>query len=212
MPVGPRPQPPVGTARVAIHVSRTGAADAINVLWLKLTSAAPAAADLAFEIDAMVAAYFARFTAFISTGSTITEAHATWITGVGQQLSVDHVYSDACTGGTGIDNFSSSAVINWQITDFYRGGKPRSYLPGVPQSGVTDGRTLTTTMRANLAAAALNFMNDVNALSHGGITAVQLGTVRFQAAKVWLTPPVFRPYTGTGVRSQLGTQRRRLNG
>lgn len=210
VPSGSRPHPPVGTARVAIAASRTGAPDALNVFWLNLTSSAPAAADLAFVLDAVVAAYFARFTAFIATGVTISDAKTSWLYATNSVLEVEHAYSDACTGGTGIDNFASSYVLNWHITDYYRGGKPRSYITGVPQSVVTDGRSIAASTRANLAAAAVNFMNDVNALSHGGITAVTLGTVRFQSHLQWLAPPVFKAYTGASTRGVMGTQRRRL--
>jgi hypothetical protein len=101
-------------------------------------------------------------------------------------------------------------VINWAISAYYRGGKPRTYMPGVPQSVVTDGRTLSSAYRSALATDAASFITDVNAITHGGITAVQLGTVSFQVGKNWRTPPIFRPYVGASVRQIMGTQRRRL--
>jgi hypothetical protein len=191
-------------------VARTGANDALNVFWLHLTSSAPAAADLASIVDSVVASYFARFAGFIATGAVVSEAQASWLYASGSVLAVDHTYSDAFASGTAIDNFSSSYVLDWKITDFYRGGKPRSYIPGVVGSACVDGRSITTSARTNLAAAGVNFMNDVNALTHGNISAVQLGTVRFISAKAWLSPPVFRAYTGASVAAKLGSQRRRL--
>jgi hypothetical protein len=212
MPPGPRPAPPVGTARVAIHLNRGAGPDELNVFWLNLTSASPAQADLDAIVDAVVAAYNTRFTGFITSAATLVAAQASWIDSVGTVLESNRSYSDVMTGGTGIDNLASCYVINWSIRDYYRGGKPRTYLPGVLQSVVVDGRTISATPRSNLAAAAVNFMTDVNALTHGGITACKLGTVAFARHNAWLAPPVFKQYQGASVRSVMGTQRRRLGG
>jgi hypothetical protein len=193
-------------------LNRGAGPDELNIFWLNLASAAPAQADLDAIVDAVVAAYNTRFTGFIVSTATLTQATATWLDGVGTVLESTRAYGDVMTGGTGIDNLASCYVINWSIRDYYRGGKPRTYLPGVLQSVVTDGRTIAATPRANLAAAAVNFMNDVNALTHGGITSCHLGTVAFQRHNAWLTPPVFKQYQGASVRLVMGTQRRRLGG
>lgn len=193
-------------------MQRPGGPDNLNVFWLNLAQSSVAQADLDAVIDSLVAAYNTRFAGFISTGATIAEARASWIYSAGNVLESDRVYSDACTGGTGIDSLAVCYVIDWKITDYYRGGKPRTYLPGVVQSASTDARTLTSTARSSLATAAQGFRTDVNAITHGGITAVTLGVVRFASQNAWLNPPVFRAYTTASVRSILGTQRRRYGG
>lgn len=182
----------------------------MNILWLNLTATTHSAADLATVLDGLVTAYATRFAGFIPTGFNTEEAKVSWLYASGQSLEVDHVYTHAGSAGTPVDYMGASKVINWHIADFYRGGKPRTYLPGVAVPESSDGRTVVAGTRSALATAAVNFMNDVNALTAGGISAVTLGTVRFESGNAWLSPPVFRAYTGATVRSVLGTQRRRL--
>lgn len=212
MPPGSRPSPPVGTARVAISTQGSAGPEAVNVIWLNLTASTHVQADLDALLDAIAAAWHTRFTSFIDSAKTVVEIRASWIFASGSVLESVRARSDAMTGGTGVDNLATCYVIDWAIGDYYRGGHPRTYLPGPPQSVITDGRTVSATPRANLAAAAVNFKNDVNALTQGGISAVALGTVSFARGKVWRTPPLFRPYLGASVRQVIGTQRRRLGG
>jgi hypothetical protein len=73
-----------------------------------------------------------------------------------------------------------------------------------------NGRLLNGSYQGNLATDAQGFISDVNALTHGTISAVELGTVRFASANAWLSPPVFKPYSTATVRGIVGTQRRRL--
>lgn len=209
MPSGHRPQPPVGTARVAISGTNEAGTPWVNVFWLNLTSTTHVAADLKSIVDSMVAAYATRFVALMSSNYEQTGVKASWLYAAGNSL--EYASSYANVGGIASAEASDAvcAVVNWSITDFYRGGHPRTYLAGLPQSKITNGRTVLVAHATTLATAAGNFITDCNALTHGGISAAALGTVRFASGNAWLSPPVFRGYGGATVRSILGTQRRR---
>lgn len=210
MPSGHRPQPPVGTARVAISGTGTAGNPWVNVLWLSLTATTHVQADLANVTDAMVAAFNTDIWSLMANDHNLTAAKATWLYASGQSIEYTGSYSHlgGLTGGSATD--AACAVVDWAINDYYRGGHPRSYIAGVRATDIANARTLGATERTNLAAGANSFITAVNALTHGGISAVALGTVRFQSGNAWLTPPVFRAYQSASVRSILGTQRRRF--
>jgi hypothetical protein len=210
MPSGHRPQPPVGTARVAISGHGQAGNPWVNVFWLNLTATTHTAADLKNIVDSMVAAYATRLMANASNVSYQTGAKATWLYASNQAIEYQGSYSNVGgQTGTALPD-SSCVVIDWSIADYYRGGHPRTYLAVVSNSVVGVGRNIGSTFSATLATAANGFISDVNALTHGGISAVGLGTVRFASGNAWLSPPVFRGYLSASVRPILGTQRRRL--
>lgn len=210
MPSGHRPQPPVGTARVAI----TGHGDAgnpwVNVFWLNLTATTHVSADLASVVNTLVNSYSLRFAPYIDNAYIFTNVKASWLYASGNVIEYSETLSAGGTGGTGISTDATCTLINWAISDYYRGGHPRTYLPGVPSAKITNGRNLDATYASNVAAAANGYLSDVNAATHGGISATALGTVRFASGNAWLSPPVFRAYNGASVNPIISTQRRRL--
>lgn len=212
MPTGPRPAPPVGTARVAFS-GQFDTSPYASVFWLDLTATTHVIDDLKSIIDSMAAAWHTDMMPYQSSDVTLTDVKASWLYGVATELQYEGVYSYAGGDTTGpIKNVSTCAVLDWKIAAYYRGGHPRTYMPGVPATFIASSRELTDAYRALLATATSTWRNAVNALTHGGISAVALGTVSFQTAHAWRTPPVFRPYVDSAVRQVLGTQRRRLGG
>lgn len=212
MPTGPRPAPPVGTARVAIS-GNFDTAPWTNVFHLKLTSGwSPAAADLKNVIDAMITAWATRFASQLPNLTTQTDAKAVWIESLGGEIAYEGSYSHVGSGGTGLLNAASAPIINWSINAYYRGGHPRTYLGGLVAAFGANATTLQGSAITSIAAAANGWLADVNALTHGDITGVQLGCVSFARNNAWRVPPVFIPYNNASVRPIFGTQRRRLGG
>lgn len=210
MPSGTRPQPPVGTARVAIDSVLSGNTCA-NVVWFDLTSAgSPNAGDLNFILGAFIDAWITRFKPYQAAQVTYLGANASWLHAAGQAIETAVTRSVVCTGGTTVHDAGASIVVDWGINAYYRGGHPRTYLPGVVDSNTVNSSSLDPTYRSAIATAAGGVLSDVAALSHGDITAVKLGTVTFQTGKEWRPSPFFRQYVSAKVRSRMGTQRRRL--
>jgi len=211
-PSGTRPQPPVHACRFAIDGQYVGT-PWTNVFYLNLLDdGTQTSADLKSVSDATVAAFFARFKPQVPTNWTLTDCKATWITGTGTALEYQGSYADAGTGTGTAEPANCCYVINWSINQYYRGGHPRTYLTGVLNSNFTNPNQITTAGQAALATAAVNFMNDVNALTATHITSVALGTVSFARGNAWRVPPVFYAYKGASCRQFLGTQRRRIGG
>jgi hypothetical protein len=180
------------------------------VFWLQLTATTHVQADLKSIVDSVVAAWANRFGGNLHTTFAQTGSKASWLYAAGNVIEYAGSYSNTGTAsGTALDD-ATCLVVNWSISDYYRGGHPRSYIPGPTSAFLSNGRNLTSTVATNLATNAGAFITDVNALTHGGISAVTLGTVRFASANAWLSPPVFRAYGGASARSVVGTQRRRL--
>jgi hypothetical protein len=183
------------------------------VQYLQVTTdGTKTAADLKTVIDAYVAAFFLRMKASMSASVTLNDVKAVWITSVGNEIAYENSVNDVMTGGTMVGNVSTCIVLNWAIGAYYRGGHPRTYLPGVVLASTTNNNALTSAYQASIAAAAALWLSDTNALTATHILTVKLGTVSFQTLKAWRTPPIFRAYTSASVRAIMGTQRRRLGG
>jgi hypothetical protein len=211
MPSGHRPQPPVGKARVAISGSGAAGNPWVNVFWLALASDTPTIGDFTDTLSSMVDDYVTRFGGYISTAYVIEQVKGAWMVDVGSVIESVVAVSHTGSGSSSYSTDATCTLINWSISDYYRGGHPRTYLPGTPEPAISDGRNLGSSFRSNLATAADDFIADINALALGTITETVLGTVRFASGNSWLHPPVFRPYNAASVSPVVATQRRRLS-
>jgi hypothetical protein len=213
-----RPAPPVDTVRVAIS-GTVFTHKWTNVQWLKLTSSGTRTVnDLATILDGVRLAWATRFAPQLGSnlGGTIT-VEGVWQTGALTILDVVRTGASTPSGASSVADAAACIVVSWKLGLRYRGGKPRTYLPSVPGSNVTNGSDLTGSALTALAAAAVSYMADINALTSTNVTAVQLGTVSFFSnggsetqPPTYRTPPVFEAFTGSGIRTKLGSQRRRI--
>lgn len=212
-----RPAPPIDTVRVAIS-GTLFTHKWTNVMWLKLTSSGTRTVnDLATILDGLLASYNTRFGPQLGSNVGGITGEGVWQTSSTNILDVVRTHSFAPSGASSIGDAAACYVISWKLGLRYRGGKPRTYLPGPPSSSVTNGSDVASASLSALAAAAVSFMADVNALTSTNVTAVQLGTVSFFTAggsetvpPTYRTPPVFEPFTGSGARAKIGSQRRRI--
>jgi hypothetical protein len=119
---------------------------------------------------------------------------------------------------------SNCVLINYSIARKYRGGKPRSYMPGGVDTDTTDGRHWTTAFQ-NAYLAALNshtsdIVNNSQAISgmaqhnigyYQGFVAVEDPiTHRYRNVPQYASPPHDDLITLISVNPVIGTQRRRL--
>ena len=135
---------------------------------------------------------------------------ARWTTGVGTSIDA-HIEGDH-SGGVGAASSPGQvcALINWSIAASYRGGHPRTYLPGIPEEAIIEDRYLGGGYRAAYTGDANDWLNGINILSHGTITGVELGTVAFFRDLAALAPPRFEPYQIGAAARTIATQRRRV--
>jgi hypothetical protein len=213
MPSGVRPQPPAGVCKLVLNGLLFGVHPTVNVWWLKLTSAgAPNAADLLNILTTIKTDFNGNVATDLSSNWAANGFDAHWIPTVGTIVEASVAYPNAGAGGAAVQDASACYVVDWLTGLYYRGGHPRTYFAGVQSADVTLGSTIGGTRLTDLATNAAAWMAQINALSHGDITAVKFGTVSFASGKAWRVPPVFVPYTGVKIRSTIGTQRRRIGG
>lgn len=104
-----------------------------------------------------------------------------------------------------------AVCLSWRAPITARGGRGRSYLPGVPSSGLvsTAGAALTSTYASQVKSQFTAFLNSWNAVTVGGATAPLVIPSYYHNCQ--LRPvPLALPVSGLVVHDRLDTQRRRL--
>jgi len=102
-----------------------------------------------------------------------------------------------------------AVTLSWTITDRYRGGHPRTYLPGINASMTANGRLLTTAGKTAYLNAAAGFLTNMNAITAGG-SSWKMCCVRYFSQHQLLANPLVRLIGGQSVHGRIDTQRRRL--
>jgi hypothetical protein len=154
-------------------------------------------------------------TAYVNAFTTLWSSSTVLITVDGQDLA-------SRTAATGTFSLTHPGVqttipmslqvalcISWSISDRYRGGHPRTYLPGIDGNFVTGGRLLTTAGHTAYLNAAAGFLTNMNAMTAGG-SSWQMCCVRYFSQHQLLANPYVRTITGQSVHGRIDTQRRRL--
>lgn len=210
MPVGPRPAPPIGIARVAVS-GRYNTSPWANVFHVRL---APLEA-----IDiAVVEAVAAQF--LVTYGDDFSSiAHNSWqaetcniVCRTGPVVAVHASVNDVSAGVLAGDNLPSqvSACISWNVSLYYRGGHPRTYLTGHTYDQIGTEREWSSDFRDQAQTAAFNLLTAVNGLSPFDVTVVELGMLSYVFDGDWRDTPLFVPFNDATVDLRIDTQRRRL--
>lgn len=128
----------------------------------------------------------------------------------------DQLTGEAATAGAGVDTGTgtpnqSAAGISWTLARGYKGGHPRTYVPGVAYSFLADFSHFDGAFTSDLTDGANLFHTTVEEFDSGSTwTSTEHGTMSFVRNKEWRVPPVFVRFTGAHVDSRIDTQRRRL--
>ena len=119
--------------------------------------------------------------------------------------------SEPGAGGGAALPANSSAVISWHTGEHYRGGKPRTYVPGIDSDSLLNLYLYTDEFIGSLRSGANSFLSDFNGLAlPGDWGSVSLGVWHRWSGGVAIDPPVFAPFFSAGVQPRVCTQRRRL--
>jgi hypothetical protein len=202
---------PDNSVRVAVSGTVNGQNWA-NVFWCQLTtSGTPTQSDLDTWTTAFAAAYFANFKVYSQAAVLYVQCQSSlFLPGGGLLPSVVAMASNGTGTATVTVPQDASTVISWQIGVYWRGGKPRTYLP-LPTAGVIlTNRVFSAANITAVIASAVAFKTAVNALTTGAISGTVLGTVSFRSNNADRIPPVFFAYQGAKMHPRVGSQRRRL--
>lgn len=211
------PRPPSGVIRVAYSGTFKGSSWA-NVMHVKIVPSGALNQNIANDMAILLHnAYVASFIPFQSLDLVLSETNIVLFGDNGQTFSA---VSASPTSGqdSGVVLPSNVAlVISWKASVYYRGGHPRTYLPGLVQDRLADSRSWSAQTIADFNAAAQQFRSTVQGSTPIGVTNVTFGYLQQFAAggslkvpREYLTPPVFHPIVGWAVHPRVDSQRRRL--
>src|SRR5213595_992326 len=110
------------------------------------------------------------------------------------------------TGGSGQDA-QVALLVNWQVGDGRRGGKPRNYIPGVLDSVVADSARLDSTFVSTVSASINTWLTTIA----GETPNFALVDMSFRDAKAWRKNAVPFPIHGGNLNEVVATQRRRVD-
>jgi hypothetical protein len=211
VPTGPRPRQPDDTTRISIEGHFIPNAHAWACVFHTYVPGQTAdVASWQTYVDAVSNLFETAFAPAISRDVKVTLARGTLFQSPTDSLTVERGRS--AIGGAGDDMMPAQccACVSWLATPSYRGGHPRTYLPGPYKSAELNPGTFTGTFTNYASTGAADFLAGVNALSTADIATSILGEIHFQKNDVWLTPPTFSPFLSHLVRPFIRTQRRRI--
>lgn len=213
MPTGDRPDPPQGTIRAAISGINSPNSRWANVFWVRgPSSGSPGGTELNVVAEQLYGFWNANFNEHLSTECVMEGCQVLYYGAGGARLGGQHIENVAGRNiGTALPAHAA-LVISWHIQQRYRGGHPRTYLPGLTNLHPEDPTSWSLPTRDTFAGAANNFHNQVNGMVVPPFTDFHLGTVSFVLDREWRTTPTFRDFTPTAatVDTRIDSQRRRL--
>lgn len=112
-------------------------------------------------------------------------------------------------GGSNLDA-GAAITVTWDANVFWRGGKPRTYLPGPLTTNLLDTSHFSQAYINSVFTAANAYLTQVNTLTSGVFTDVSLGLVSFFSKQPTAIRPKFFPITAARVGSRVDHQRRRV--
>jgi hypothetical protein len=153
---------------------------------------------------------------FITGPDSSNNLHLTRVKGVRMNDSGSFVVRRAIVadaagdGGTDDDPGQVAYLYNWTSGDPRRGGKPRTYLPGVLDSDQTDEARVAGSVVTGRTTQALAYLASANAASSGDLDGLQMIEYSEVDSLAYRTVAAFYPIEDVALNDVLGTQRRRV--
>jgi len=185
----------------------------VNVFHLRTTGATTATplVDWISILDQFASAYLNTVLEDVSSGCELLDATGTLILSSTEQLHASVPVSSFGDDGADAVGAAPSAVISWATRGGWRGGRPRTYMPGLTINSFDTVGRLSDSFVSTLKNSAETFLANANDMSHGDIATCELGFMHSQLHDVWLDPAVFFPFIGVQVHPFPRTQRRRAS-
>jgi len=191
----------------------------VNIFHLKAAEGATLdQAKLQQAVDGVWDAYSQHFIPKLSTACILNSVEGVQFL---DQSSVLEAAKTAPAGG-GDSGYTLPAsvalVISWKIAAYYRGGHPRTYLPGLVSDRTHNNTTWSPATLAEFSDVAQAFQDTMHnvAFQSWGSGSVFCSIQQFekggstQDPKVYLDPPRVHYISGHAVHSRIDSQRRRL--
>jgi hypothetical protein len=180
-------------------------------------SGSPDAADVLALCTFVSGAWETSFLERQNDHIDLVGVEAVWNDGAGGFIDANYVHVVAGGDSGAPLDASVSVVVSWRVGTIWRGGHPRSYIPGVSQDRLSSVGSFSSATVTDYQAAAAEYLSLLNASGPGDFDTVTMGCLRRFAdggsetiPPTYLDPPVFVPFTGVTTRAHVGSQRRRL--
>jgi hypothetical protein len=200
--------PPVPNA---VQVAVTGNLNALpwaNIFHLSHSAGALSSGTLDAVAASVGNAYSSHFLALMSTVSSVEQVKAMDLSSRTGPIGLDVTHRPGTGAGTAPAANSVAFCVSWSIVDRYRGGHPRTYIPGMLGTNIVNGHTWLDTFRLGMLGAASAFRTDLNAITAGGLTW-QMVCVRYFSGHALLPDPAVRPIFAAVCRTRVDSMRRR---
>jgi hypothetical protein len=210
-PKGPKPPMP-GLVKVQMLYNSVLAQQtltAANVLHVITT---PVVSQTVTSLTSLATSFYnawgTRFITSLGNTANLIGCNTTDLSGTGLQGSYLHTTPGGASGASIAPQ--CAIVITWKAAINWRGGRPRTYLPFVPNNALpsASGSKLQSTFTSALATAAQNFLVDVNGITLSG-SIYQLGVPSYYTKGNFRPAPVFYAFQSAVVHDRLDSQRRR---
>lgn len=208
--------PLLNTVRLVVYYTGPNGTKANNVFHVLMgTGWSPSPANLATLAENFFTTWFKTTSGGGpgNYGSTIWTGQSVTCYDNGGTTENEGVYTAAAPGGTAGNCLPPQCAntISWNIPAHYKGGHPRTYLPGTPEAALVSpgSNQLSSSWRSALAALCQSFLtNFAGSLVAGA--AETLGTIRYTTKGVPIEGgPVFYPFNGGTIHGRIDSQRRR---
>lgn len=187
-----------------------------NVMYAITTGTSPTQADLDTMATALKTLWVSNLGECSHTSVSLTQV---LVTNIASDTGLTGVWASTPVLGTiagtaGPANLAG--CISWKIARRYRGGHPRTYIPGISLTSVLDTRLFTTTYVATLLSKALAWRTGINAMTYTSMPLISFSCISYYDKDVNPTPPHLRPVprtdgiVGATVGNRIDSQRRRL--
>lgn len=213
MPSGVRADQPAGWLRVAFE----GTWDFVDwavIHWFVTTPTTdPTMSELNDLVDLIGEAFGDNLihNGAVSTLVSFTTVKAVYaIASVPEKMRTVRIADEAGAGSSDQSLGQACYLIDWDSSDGRRGGKPRSYIPGVTDEDMADGAHILDSSRLTMTNSANAYHNAVNALTSAPWSSIHFIDASFVNAKAYrLVPHGYEIFSGH-CSPVTGTQRRRV--
>jgi hypothetical protein len=196
-----------GVVRI-VHKGLLQGLNYVNTFHVRGSLGTYTEADMVAVATAMHTAYVNAFIPNLNTGTSLELTQAIDLTSRTGPVGVHQVRSVGTINTANLPSNQSAVCISWLITDRYRGGHPRMYLPLSASSDIQNGRTLTTAKLGLIDAAASGYLTSVTSMAIAGQTWEPVA-VRYYSQGQLLGVPLQRAIKDAAVHSRVDSMRRR---
>jgi hypothetical protein len=117
----------------------------------------------------------------------------------------------AGTDTSGAQDAQVSYLVDWTSNDPRKGGKPRTYIPGVLNSRMADPATLDTSYASTVSEGIQDWLENLLAASSGTASHLQLIEESFRDGKAWRSAAHGYPIRDGHLNPIVATQRDRVD-